>query len=93
MASDHIETVVLFGRTMPAAELAARLQDAKTRFDLPKFWPDAEVRQAAIDLYRKATLTKTVEEMRERFGEGRAPSRSGLNRFWMRLDTLNGRKR
>jgi hypothetical protein len=91
MADNEDDAIEVFGRMMTVNELAAKLQEGKTRFDLPKFWPDAPVRQAAIDLYRKATLNKTAAALRERFGD-RAPSASSLNRFWLRLDSLHGRK-
>lgn len=87
------DVVKVFGRTMTLGELASRLQKEKTRFDLPKFWPDGPVRNQAIELYRMMTLDKAVAVLCERFGQDRAPSRSSLNRFWLRLDSFNGRKR
>lgn len=57
----------------------------------PVWWQDTEVRGAVLTSHRQMTLNQARAAMIEAFGEPRAPSRSSIHRFWMRLDRLNDR--
>ena len=86
------DAVNFLGRTVTGDELACIIQRGKTRFDLPRFWPDVPVRNYAVELHRKMTVSKAASAMLEHFGDDRAPSRSGLARFWLALDNAKGRR-
>ncbi|MGH7027831.1 hypothetical protein [Brevundimonas sp.] len=57
----------------------------------PRWWSDADVRTCVILMHRQMQLDQVVAVITERYGEERAPSRSSIHRFWLRLDALNGR--
>jgi hypothetical protein len=52
----------------------------------PKFWRDAEVRSFVIHSHRRSTLDEASAEARKLFGPERAPSKSAINRVWLRID-------
>lgn len=56
----------------------------------PSWWHDTEVREFVISMYRQATLNQILDMARQKFGEDRTPSRSSLNRYWLRLDSKAG---
>jgi hypothetical protein len=55
----------------------------------PQFFRDKEVLAAVVRTHRSAPLDEVRELLRHNFGY-RAPSRSALGRFWLRLDGLFG---
>jgi|GEM_PF-5489018 len=57
----------------------------------PSWWGDIEVRSFLTSMHRQATLDQICDMARQKFGEDRAPSRSSLNRYWMRLESKAGR--
>lgn len=59
------------------------------RVTFPRFYRDKEVLSAVLKTHRSAPLDEVAELLRYNFGY-RAPSRSALGRFWVRLDGLFG---
>lgn len=54
----------------------------------PDCWFDLPVREAVIALHRQTSIAKAVAQLVEKFGEGRAPSKSALARIWKQLDLV-----
>lgn len=71
--------------------VAARFKRPGDGHRYPNFWADIEVRNALIDLHREVTIERARSIIVERFGAGRAPSKSALQRFWQRVDELRYR--
>ena len=70
--------LVLFGPTWP---------DGRKRTQrFPKYWHDAEVREAVIGLHRTLTIDQAFNELVSCFGHDRSPSRTALHRVWQRID-------
>jgi hypothetical protein len=61
---------------------------AQGRAHLPAFWPDVEVRRFLIIQHGFLTIDMARDQLADRVGEGRAPSRSAIHRFWQTLDRL-----
>lgn len=59
----------------------------------PAFWGDKPVLMLLTDLHREVTLKEAREICSQRFGPDRTPSRSALNRFWLRLDAQHSARR
>ena len=55
----------------------------------PRWYHDKEVLTAVVQTHRQATLERVQERLKANFG-WRAPSKSSLHRFWLRLDGLFG---
>lgn len=54
----------------------------------PKFWGDMEVRGLVLATHRQMSVDEVHALIVERCGAERAPSRSAIHRFWLRLDRL-----
>lgn len=79
-------------RLLAAPVLPFRHDDGRLRRQrLPKFWPDGPVRDAVFELHRQVPLDTAIARLVASFGKKRAPSRTALQRFWMRLDLAHGR--
>ncbi|MFC5421438.1 hypothetical protein ACFPOB_17915 [Bosea eneae] len=68
----------------PVAQAAPVLSHGRR----PSWWQDGEVRDLVTRLHRLLEIDQAVALCRKRFGIERAPSRSSLNRYWMKLDSL-----
>lgn len=56
----------------------------------PKWWWDLPVREFATSLHGTMTQAAALALCIEEFGKERAPSRSSLNRYWIKLDSAFG---
>jgi hypothetical protein len=61
---------------------------AQGRGGLPPFWPDIDVRRFLIVQHGFLTLDMAREQLVQRVGSQRTPSRSAIGRFWQKLDGL-----
>lgn len=59
------------------------------RIAWPRWFYDKDVLSAVVRLHRQAPVDRVIELLEANFGY-RAPSRSSLGRFWLRLDGLFG---
>lgn len=57
------------------------------RMRWPSWSRDEPVLEAVVASHRQAEIDQVIADLRERFGT-RAPSRSSLGRFWLRLDEM-----
>jgi len=62
---------------------------ASGRITWPRWYHDKEVLTAVVQTHRQASMDRVLELLKANFG-WRAPSRSSLHRFWLRLDGLFG---
>ena len=56
----------------------------------PAFWSDVEVRGLVLATHRQMEISEARDLIIARCGAERAPSRSAIGRFWLRLDRLRG---
>lgn len=61
----------------------------KKRHRYPVWWSDLPMREMAIKTHRQMTVLQAIALMQSELG--RAPSKSGLARFWYQLDRQLGR--
>lgn len=71
-----------------ASENAAQTMPVLSHGRRPSWWQDTEVAVFATRLHRLVEIGQAVELCRERFGIERAPSKSSLHRYWMKLDRV-----
>lgn len=71
-----------------ALTYAVDIWAGQVRTTRPWFWADVEVRGLVMTTHRQMTVDRARAVIVERCGEDRAPSRTSLHRFWMRLDKL-----
>lgn len=71
-----------------ALTYAVDIWAGQVRTTRPKFWADVEVRGLVMTTHRQMTVDRARAVIVERCGEERAPSRTSLHRFWMRLDKM-----
>lgn len=71
-----------------ALTYAVDIWAGQVRTTRPKFWADVEVRGLVMTTHRQMTVDGARAVIVERCGEERAPSRTSLHRFWIRLDKL-----
>ncbi|MBU6167045.1 MAG: hypothetical protein KGQ52_13095 [Alphaproteobacteria bacterium] len=77
-------------RDSAATAMVARLMppagpDGRKRW--PVWFHDKPVLEAVLETHRRAEMDRVLADLQERFGS-RAPSRSSLGRFWLRLDAM-----
>jgi hypothetical protein len=71
-----------------ALTYAVDIWAGQVRMTRPKFWADVEVRGLVLTTHRQMTVDGARAVIVTRCGKERAPSRTSLHRFWMRLDKL-----
>jgi hypothetical protein len=82
---DHLSRIEKLLNAKPMAKAAPGADLIWPNGHRPHFWHDVEVRTEVIALHRTMTFDAAVKHLRERFG-ARAPSRSSLGKFWLKLD-------
>jgi hypothetical protein len=85
---DESATAKVLARMMPPAGPGRRMR-------WPSWYQDKPVLEAVVASHRQAEIDRVLADLQERFG-ARAPSRSSLGRFWLRLDSMfqaNGGRR
>lgn len=54
----------------------------------PSWWQDSEVALLVTRLHRLVEIRQAVSLCRDRFGSERAPSKTSVHSYWMKLDAL-----
>ncbi|WP_439532076.1 helix-turn-helix domain-containing protein [Polymorphobacter sp.] len=73
-------TTLMLARLMPPAGPGRRMR-------WPSWYHDKPVLAAVVRTHRQAEIDRVLSDLQERFGT-RAPTRSSLARFWLRLDEM-----